>query len=334
MRHVRSRASLLGLVGGGAIVAALLSPLTASAEESVKKPKPDKCAGAQMFSEADRLAGNCLPGNDIAKLRGAPTGLAAGETASSPNTELLANLPKVGAFDSPGAYNSDLAFQGEYAYAGNYNGFMVYDISTPSAPTVVSQVVCPGAQNDVSVYGDLLVLSTDSSRNDESCQSTSQSATVKESWEGIKLFDISDPAQPRYVSAIETPCGSHTHTLAPDKGNKNGKGEAKGLVEDLYVYVSSYSPNAAFPDCQPPLDTVSVVKVPLESPESAAMVGQPVLFPDGGNPGGNGSATTSGCHDLTAYPSKDVMAGACMGDGILLDISDRANPQVTERVRD
>ena len=117
--------------------------------------------------------------------------------------------------------------------------------------------------------------------------------------------------------------GTHKEKLGPTKDGK-----------DLYVYVSSYSPNASFPDCQPPHDKISIVKVPVESPADASLVGTPVLFPEGGNPGANGSSTTSGCHDITAYPSKDIAAGACMGDGILMDISDREHPVVTEQVRD
>ena len=281
-------------------------------------------ARAEALEKAgDNFAKGCLPGEDIARLDDSRAALEPGQTASSKNIELLANLPKQGAFDSESALNSDLAFKGDYAFAGNYNGFMVYDISKPKKPQVVTQVVCPGSQNDVSVYRNLLVLSVDSSRNDDSCNSTAQPASEKSSWEGVRVFDISDPANPRYVSAVETACGSHTHTLAPTKDGK-----------DLYVYVSSYSPNASFPDCQPPHDKISIVKVPVESPADASLVGTPVLFPEGGNPGANGSSTTSGCHDITAYPSKDIAAGACMGDGILMDISDRENPVVTEQVRD
>ncbi|MGH3369537.1 MAG: LVIVD repeat-containing protein, partial [Nocardioidaceae bacterium] len=203
------------------------------------------------------------------------------------------------------------------------NGFMVYDISDPAAPQPVKQVLCPGAQNDVSVWGDLLVLSVDSSRNDASCASTPQSATIKESWEGIRVFDISDPTSPQYVAAVETDCGSHTHTLAPTKDGSS-----------LYVYVSSYFPNATFPDCQPPHDRISIVEIPVADPRTATLAGTAGLFPDGGNPAGNYSRETSGCHDITAYPSKDIAAGACMGDGVLLDISDREHPVVTEQVRD
>ena len=184
-------------------------------------------------------------------------------------------------------------------------------------------MLCPGSQNDVSVWRNLLILSVDSSRSDDSCASTSLPATNEEAWEGVRVFDISDPTSPRYVAAVETPCGSHTHTLAPDERGKN-----------LFVYVSSYFPSATFPDCQPPHDKISVVKVPGSAPEAAYLAAEPVLFPDGGMPGGGYSTETSGCHDITAYPQRDIAAGACMGNGILLDISDRVNPVVTEVTED
>jgi hypothetical protein len=284
---------------------------------------PDCAPGQRDLQRAgDRFAQGCIAGEDIAQLDDSDATLAAGETASE-NMQLLANLPKSGAFADYGAFNSDLAFQGDYAYAGNYNGFNVYDISTPTRPRLVTQVVCPGSQNDVSVSGNILVLSTDSSRSDDSCSSASQSATQKSSWEGVKVFDISNPERPRYAAAVETACGSHTHTLAP---SNNGR--------VLWVYVSSYSPSSSYPDCQPPHDRISVVQIPTARPATANLVGTPVLFPDGGNPGDEDTRTTSGCHDITAYPSKDIAAGACMGDGILLDISERAEPVVTDTVQD
>ncbi|WP_406066423.1 hypothetical protein OG462_08120 [Streptomyces sp. NBC_01077] len=247
------------------------------------------------------------------------------EIVHSSNIEHLANIPK----DALPGTNSDLAFQGKYAFAGNYDGFRIFDISNPKAPKTVAQVLCPGSQNDISVSGDLLFLSTDSSRSDNSCTSTSQPASVKESWEGMKIFDISDIANPKYVAAVETACGSHTHTLVPKR-------------KDVYVYVSSYSPNAAFPDCQPPHDGISVIKVPRKAPEKAAIVSFPVLFPGegpdgGGNPGGPtnpGVSKTTGCHDITVLPEKDLAAGACMGDGILFDIEDPAHPRVIDQVQD
>lgn len=316
------------LVAGAIALGLTLTTAPVGAHDGADDPAAaDEFCPPGMERKLERAGDNfgraCLPGEDFANLDDSDAELAPGETASSPNMSLIANLPKRGAFEPTGAYNSDLAFQGDYAYAGNYQGFTVYDISDPAAPTEVVQVVCPGAQNDISVLGDILVLSVDASRSDESCNSVGQGAEVKESWEGIRVFDISDPANPRYAAAVETDCGSHTHTLAPAKDGAT-----------LYAYVSSYSPRSTFPDCQPPHDKISIVKIPVADPDAAELVATPVLFPDGGNPGGNGSSTTSGCHDITAYPSKDIAAGACMGDGVLLDISDRENPVVTAQVRD
>ena len=105
----------------------------------------------------------------------------------------------------------------------------------------------------------------------------------------------------------------------------------------MYIYVSSYSPSASFPDCQPPHDGISVIKVPRKAPQKAAVVNFPVLFPDGGNPGAPtnpGVSATTGCHDITVLPSKDLAAGACMGDGILFDIKNPERPKVIDRVQD
>ncbi|WP_374999548.1 LVIVD repeat-containing protein [Aeromicrobium sp. CTD01-1L150] len=336
LRHRAVRTALL-TAAAGLVAAGLVAPLQATAQNGSPEPEPDPCEGAVTLSEADRLAGNCLPGNDVARLlqESAVPDLDVDEEASSENVTRLANIPKQGAFAPEDALGSDLAFQGDYAFAGNYNGFTVYDISTPSQPEVVTQVVCPGAQNDVSVHGDVLVLSTDAPRSDDSCNSEADSATNAEAWEGIRVFDISDVRRPEYVAAVATPCGSHTHSIAPGTRGKPGQGKGQGpKPKDLYVYVSSYAPDESFPNCQPPHDLISIVKVPLKKPQNAELIATPVLFPDGGNPGGGYSRETSGCHDLTAYPTKDIMAGACMGDGIMLDITDRENPVVTEQVRD
>ena len=241
------------------------------------------------------------------------TQLAPDQVGRSANVEHLKNIPHSGPL--AGATGSDLAFSGNKAFVGNYNGFVVYDVTNPASPTMVAQVNCPGSQNDISVSGNLLYLSTDSSRSDDSCTSVPQSATLKSSWEGIKIFDISDVANPRYIKSVETSCGSHTHTLIP------------GASSD-HLYVSSYSPNATFPDCAPPHDSISIVEVPKSAPTTAKVVAEPNLFPDGGY------TNTSGCHDITAYPAKKIAAGACMGDGIILDIADPVNPKVIERVRD
>jgi len=265
----------------------------------------------------------CLTEDQLRAMDDTGAMLAVDEISSSRNIRQLANLPKQAPFDITSALASDIAFQGNFAFQGNYNGFMIYDIHNPRKPSVLTQVVCPGSQNDVTIYGDLLFLSTDSSRSDDSCDSHSLSATVKEAWEGIKIFDVSDKSNPRYIKSVETNCGSHTHTVVPSADRSN-----------VYLYISSYSPRSTFPDCLPPHDLISIVKVPLADPTTASVVATPNLFPDGGNPPGAGGSSTSGCHDITAYPSKRIAAGACMGDGILMDISDPEAPRVINRVRD
>jgi len=314
LKDPRTRRRRLGVVAG---VTGLLAALLTAAPALATPDPGDSPAAERTVSQSDRA--------DVAEAIAAGEIPGVGEIVHSDNITHLANVPKDVLLDK----NSDLAFQGKYAFAGNYDGFRIFDISNPRKPRTVSQVLCPGSQNDITVDGNLLFVSTDSSRSDSSCNSTTQPATEKSSWEGMKIFDITDKRNPKYVAAVETACGSHTHTLVPERRN-------------VYIYVSSYSPNAAYPDCQPPHDGISVIKVPRGAPEKAAVVGFPVLFPGegpdgGGNPGSPtnpGVSKTTGCHDITALPELDLAAGACMGDGILFSIKDPEHPKVIDQVQD
>jgi hypothetical protein len=247
---------------------------------------------------------------------------------TSPNMKYVANIPATDPLAGDSSTGTDIAFQGDFAFVGNYLGFTIYDIKHPKRPKIVSQVLCPGSQNDISIVGNLVFLSTDSRRTNDSCASTSTTDPTNY-WEGMKIFDVSDKRAPRYVKSVATDCGSHTHTLVPDKTGSS-----------VYLYISSYSPNDALARCKTPHDKISIIKVPLNSPTTASVVATPVLFPDGGNPGEPGqqfperTSATSGCHDLTVYPEKDLMAGACMGDGVLFDISNREAPRTISRVQD
>ncbi|MFJ6748536.1 LVIVD repeat-containing protein [Streptomyces sp. NPDC091266] len=301
-RYLGAAAAACGLVASLLVA----GPAAATPDPGDRPSAPKEVSGSQEAATRAAIKDGDIPGVD--------------EIVHSDNISHLANIPK----QALQGTNSDLAFQGKYAFAGNYDGFVIFDISRPKAPKVVSQVLCPGSQNDVTVSGDLLFLSTDSSRSDNSCNSATQPATEKSSWEGMKVFDISDKKHPEYVAAVETACGSHTHTLVPER-------------RDVYLYVSSYAPSDTFPDCKPPHDGISVIKVPRSAPQKAAVIDFPVLFPDGGNPGAPanpGVSKTTGCHDITTFPKLKLAAGACMGDGVLMDISDPAAPRVIDRVED
>jgi len=308
----------------------LVTPLgSAGAEEAEGTGEPGACTAAErrtLVARGDNFSAACdLPGQvlgDVGSEQDTPAARA-GTVRKSANIRQVARLPKTGDFADDEAFGTDLAFKGKYAFGGNYDGFTVYDVSKPGQPRRVTQVSCPGSQNDVSVYRDLLVLSVDSTRSTDTCDNTSVPGQTPTAWEGLRVFDISKPWKPRFLTSVKTECGSHTHTLAPSRSGK-----------DVFAYVSSYGPSATLPNCQPPHDSISVVRIPVDAGEDARVVATPNLFPDGGGAGGDGSSATSGCHDITAYPSKDIAAGACMGDGILLDIANRSRPKVTDRVRD
>ncbi len=279
---------------------------------------PDACEDKTIDEESH--SEECFTEEEIAGFDDSGADLDPGEVGRTRNVQHIANLPKSGPFEGEANFGSDLAFWGKYAFQGNYNGIQITDISEPEAPRIVSQIHCPGAQNDVSVWGNLLFTSVDSSRNVSTCFDANgkpnvfQSAAIKSSWEGIRIFDWSDPENPVEVTSVETDCGSHTHTLVPDV--TNGR---------VLLYVSSYLPNANFPDCQPPHDKISIVEVPITNPSAARVIAEPVLFPEGGLPSGTGRQT-DGCHDITVFPAIDLAAGACTGQGAILDITDPANP--------
>ncbi|MFI0419735.1 LVIVD repeat-containing protein [Spongiactinospora sp. 9N601] len=252
--------------------------------------------------------------------QGGTRALAVGEVRTSANVKLLTNVPPAKPFDGEESWGTDLAFQGDHVFVGNYEGFTIYDIRDPAKPVTVSQVVCPGGQNDISVSGDLLFLSIDEPRSDESCASEEAPGQPDEGWEGVRIFDIKDRAKPRYVSSVATACGSHTHTTIPSDDGKT-----------VYLYVSSPGPIPDSKSCAPPHETISIVEVPVAEPTSAKVVAEPMVFEKGHK---RDEMVAGGCHDITAYPEKDLAAAACFGDGVLLDIADPVRPKVLQQVSD
>lgn len=331
------------------------------------------------------------------------------------------NLDLVSATTPPekfiGKTNSDLAFKGDYAFQGNYNGVIVWDISDPANPVLVNDYECPASQSDVSVYGNLLFVSGEGLEGRIDCGAQGVDTTVSAvRLRGIRIFDITDVTNPEYIANVQTCRGSHTHSVLKDPEDD----------ENIYVYVSgSYvvRPEEELPGCsdlQPEDDPnsalfrIEVIKVPLDSPEDAAIVSSPRIFEDLDEPpthglapadlaaleeakaagkftfefggtervlsdgfakrllamvvadrGGEGEPTAEDslnlretatsriqamfgggdddetrrrgpdqCHDITLYPEIGLAGGACEGYGLLLDITDPANPTRIDAVAD
>jgi len=246
--------------------------------------------------------------------------------------------------------NTDLAFSGEVLFVGNYHGFTTYRAETPSSPQLVSSVVCPGGQGDVSVIGNLLIMSVEQTRGRLDCGLQGVAEPVSEArFRGIRIFDISDMRLPRQVAAVQTCRGSHTHTLVTDPddaGNVYVYGSGTGSVRPGdELDGCSDAPPSENPDTA--LFSIDVIRIPLTRPQEAGIVSRPYIFADpesgtiaglwkGGDhgPGTQSTRETSQCHDITVYPEVGLAAGACSGNGILLDISDPTNPVRIDQVVD
>jgi len=263
--------------------------------------------------------------------------------------------------------NSDLAFQGSHLFQGNFYGVNIYDISDPAKAQLVTTMVCPGGQGDPSVYKNLMFMSVEMPNGRLDCstegfppppppapgeeQKPRFPAPQKERFRGVRIFDISDIRNPKQVAAVQTCRGSHTHTLVVDPKDKN----------NVYIYVSGTSfvrqneelagCSGEAPDKNPntSLFSIDVIKVPLAAPQDAKIVSSPRVFIDprtgalnglssGGTHGKEGAvekATDSDqCHDITVYSSLGLAAGACSGNGIVLDISDPVHPKRLDAVND
>jgi hypothetical protein len=249
-----------------------------------------------------------------------PAGADHDETLHSRNMRLLGNGP---VHDTT---VSDVALWGRTAFVGDYRGFTVWDVSSPARPRQLADVVCNGQQHDVSVWDGLLFLSVDRPITEPPCGPNTESGVT--GFEGILIYDVSDPSTPTYVSAVATDCGSHTHTLIPD-GDR------------VLVYVSSYpasflgeTPHGT--DCRRTTEAgeptghskISVVEVPLADPASAQVVAEPQIplsdFRD--TPG------YRGCHDIGVFVEPGLAAAACLSEGQVWDISDPLQPVVLQRV--
>jgi hypothetical protein len=262
--------------------------------------------------------------------------------------------------------NSDFAFQGTHLFQGNFYGVSFYDISNPAKLSLITTLVCPGGQGDVSVYGNLLFMSVEMPNGRLDCgvqgfpplpppepghEKDHRIPTASpDRFRGVRVFDISDIKNPKQVAAVQTCRGSHTHTLVLDPNDK----------DNVYIYVSGTSfvrqseelagcSGEEKPDKDPntSLFRIDVIKVPIAAPQQAKVVSSPRVFIDprtgalnGLNNGGSHDkkaekpADTNQCHDITVYSALGLAAGACSGNGILLDIKDPVHPRRVDAVND
>ncbi len=263
--------------------------------------------------------------------------------------------------------NSDIAFQGNHLFQGNFYGMNIFDISNPANATLVTSMVCPGGQGDVSVYKNLMFMSVEMPNGRLDCgvqgfppgppptpeeekeKKHRLPAAQKERFRGVRIFDISDIKNPKQVAAVQTCRGSHTHTLVVDPNDK----------DNVYIYVSGTSfvrqpeelagCSGEKPDKDPntALFRIDVIKVPVTAPQNAQVVSSPRVFMDArtgamnglSNGGSHGKGNekpedTDQCHDITVYTAIGLAAGACSGNGILLDIKDPVHPKRVDAVND
>lgn len=253
--------------------------------------------------------------------------------------------------------NSDLAFGGDYVYQGNFAGFTIWDVRDAAHPKIVSVIKCTTSQGDPSIYGTLLFISAEGNGNRKDCGSGGVQKP-EDHMAGVRIFDVSDPANPRFVMNVETCKGSHTHTIVPHPKKK----------DVIYLYVSGSQaarPNTELAGCvngDDPADEsnslfrLDVIRVPLDHPERSTVVTGARIFTGldaapraAGRPARGRPAPTApgaapapppaptgprNCHDVTVYPERHLLAGACGSYGLLVDIRNPEKPVRLSAVAD
>tara|TARA_B100000768_G_C11275091_1_gene375531 strand:- start:176 stop:2659 length:2484 start_codon:yes stop_codon:yes gene_type:complete len=245
--------------------------------------------------------------------------------------------------------NTDMAFSENLLVTGSYHGFNMYQIDDAGLPNLITSVVCPGGQGDISIIGDLLIMSVEQTRGRLDCgrQGVTTDASA-ERFQGIRIFDISDLSQPLQVGAVQTCRGSHTHSViaGPTPDGKiliYNSGTQDVRDEEELANCIDEIPG----DDRTALFRIDVIEIPIDDPAKSRIIDSPAVFADpdtgtlaglwrGGDHGDNTQDTerTEHCHDITVFPSANLAAGACSGNGILFDISDPRKPERIDAVTD
>src|SRR3954451_6139996 len=219
------------------------------------------------------------------------------------------------------AYWGDRLVLGQYASPG---GFQLMNIADPAHPRPEGPFNCPGAQADVSIWKDLVIVSVDSARGagngpdgkprkPEECGAPAAANAENEAgtaWEGLRIVSIANPAKPVQIATVKTDCGSHTHTLVPDP--EHGR---------LIAYVLSYPLGAPQPNCNASSHRkISIVEIPLAAPTAAKVIGTADVSPN------------IGCHDVTVFLPRKIAGAGCISESQMWDISDAAKPKVIAHI--
>jgi hypothetical protein len=245
--------------------------------------------------------------------------------------------------------NTDMAFRDNILIAGSYHGFNIYELNDDGIPLLNSSVICPGGQGDVSIVGDLLIMSVEQNRGRIDCGLEGVNSEPSEDrFRGIRIFDISDLLRPQQVGLVQTCRGSHTHSVVGmssdnqkiivyNSGTSNVRDQEE--LESCFEDIPGDNRTALF--------RIDIIEIPIQNPEESKIVSSPTVFADnqngvlaglwrGGDHGDDTQRTsrTDQCHDITVFPSANIAAGACSGNGILFDISDPYNPQRIDVVTD
>jgi len=245
--------------------------------------------------------------------------------------------------------NTDMAFSGNKLVTGSYHGFNVYELQEDGVPKLYSSVVCPGGQGDVSIVGDLLIMSVEQTRGRVDCGLEGVNEDISDiRFRGIRIFDISDLERPRQVGQVQTCRGSHTHSVVSGPG-------ADGKIIVYNSGTSSVREGEELEGCvgevagdeRTALFRIDVIEIPVDDPSKSRIVDSPAVFADpetgrlaglwqGGDHGDDTQETnvTNQCHDITVFPESGIAGGACSGNGIIFDISDPLKPTRMDEVVD
>jgi uncharacterized protein (DUF305 family) len=245
--------------------------------------------------------------------------------------------------------NTDMAFSGNKMVTGSYHGFNVYELQEDGLPELFSSVVCPGGQGDVSIVGDLLIMSVEQTRGRVDCGLEGVNQDVSPvRFRGIRIFDIRDIARPRQVGQVQTCRGSHTHSVVSGPG-EDGKiivyNSGTSRVRDGDELDGCVGDVAG--DERTALFRIDIIEIPVDDPSKSRIISSPAVFADpetgrlaglwqGGDHGDETQDTnqTNQCHDITVFPEAGIAGGACSGNGIIFDISDPLNPTRMDEVVD